>query len=227
MKLVAITASLLVTFFATTLPLTANPPRKITIDHQLLQQNHVLDMVVKRGQVRFDNALAMNVQFEPIKKTHRQISDELGLDLAIFRAWNPDGEAHITVITPVEFYDILKQKNDGSALVSMDEIEKIAKQYSIQDSDIAVLGIGRGKATVEGKNEETYFVIVESMNLRKIRQAIYDLYLSKGGDKGKWNPQHYYPHITVGFTRNDLHEADGVLKSMEHSFDSRFDVIFE
>lgn len=188
-------------------------------------RNQALAPVVAEGPGRFDNALAMNVQYGPIRELRDAISMEIGYELDFFRAWNPAGEAHVTVITPVEYFDVLRGPDAANPFVSMQDIARIAGDSGIQGSDLAILGVGRGRAQIDGRTEETYFVIVESMNLRKIRQRIHGLYVERGGRPDAWNPQNFYPHITIGYSKRDLHEADGVLKDMAHSYDSRFDLI--
>ena len=63
-----------------------------------------------------------------------------------------------------------------------------------------------------GQNEFTYFVVVQSEDLISIRKKIQDSFVGKGGDKNDFNPLNYFPHITLGFTKRDLHESDGVIK---------------
>lgn len=53
---------------------------------------------------------------------------------------------------------------------------------------------------------------VNSPDLVAIRKEIQELYVSRGGDGRLFEANHYYPHITVGFSKQDLHEADGVIK---------------
>lgn len=179
-----------------------------------------LEMIVKEGAGSFDNILAMNINYQPIKKLREDLEKTLDLKLDFLRAWNKLGEAHITVITPVEYANVLKP------FISMDEIKDIAQSNFIQYSEILPLGIGSGKKEINGKIEETFFMIMESPNLRKIRQKIYALFIEKGGNPNSWNPQHYFPHVTIGFTKRDLHENDGILKNMEYSSDPRFELIY-
>ena len=169
-----------------------------------------------RGDGPFDTTLAMNVQYGPIKVIRSHLSEILGYDLQFFKLWNQSGEAHITAITPPEYSNVIKN------YVSIERIEQIALQMGIQFSDLSIFGIGRGEAQINGKIEETFFIIVNSQNLLRIRQQIYKEYLQNGGPADAWNPNNYFPHITIGFSLRDLHEADGVIKYVDHSFDSRF-----
>ena len=157
----------------------------------------------------FQSYLTMNLPYTPVKGLWKQLEKKLGRKL-ISR-----GEAHITVITPPEFTNGLDKK------VSIQEIHKIAKKMKIQKSDFDVLCIGNGKKEIEGKVEETFFVVVQSADLMKIRKAVKKLFVKRGGDPSLFRPEKFYPHITIGFTKRDLHESDGVIKG-DNSKDARF-----
>lgn len=172
-----------------------------------------------QGQGPFDTALAMNIPYSPAKALRLRLEDYLQYPLRFFTGWNKEGEAHITVITPPEYSDVLK------AFVSIERIEEIAQDNNIQTSDLTILGLGRGSLNINNKTEETYFLIAESKNLVKIRQEIYKEFLKNGGNPSAWNPNHFHPHITIGYSLRDLHEADGVIKDVMHSLDNRFELI--
>jgi hypothetical protein len=163
-----------------------------------------------------DNSLAMNITYAPIKNLRQKLNQALGKDLDYFKTWNENGEAHITVVTPDEYFNVLKSK------LTMREIEAIAERYEIQSSKINVLGIGSGKVSLDGKDEETFFVIVDSADLRLIRQMIFYEFTRRGGDRSAFDPTWFFPHITIGYTKRDLHEADGIIKNLKYSFDKRF-----
>ena len=161
----------------------------------------------------------MSVRYEPVKNLIPQIEKALNLKLLIFTGWNPNGEAHVTVITPPEFFHILKSK------LSMDDIDKIAQRYEIQNASLMIQGLGSAKKFIEGKEEETFFLIVDSFELRNIRQQIYYEFVRRGGSPSAFDPSWFFPHITIGFTKRDLHETDGVIKNLKNSFDPRFKLI--
>ena len=83
-------------------------------------------------------------------------------------------------------------------------------------------GFGNSISSIDNKVEETFFLIVESKNLRIIREEIYKRFVSKGGNQKDFDPHWFFPHITIGFTKRDLHESDGILKNLKHSYDNRF-----
>lgn len=162
--------------------------------------NNDLKFISHQGEGRFGSYLTMEVHYPPVEKLRQQLESKVG-------TLNNRGEAHITVVTPIEYFDVLKEKN-----VTMDEIDAIAIKHNIQAARYRVVCLARGEAAVEGKKEQTYFVVVASDDLVNIRKSVQDLFVKKGGQAEKFRPEHFFPHITLGFTTRDLHESDGVLK---------------
>jgi 2'-5' RNA ligase len=199
------------------------------IGHQSNTDSHTsdnklfLDPVVQNGRlVPFQthaNALAINIPYQPVADLRQQLERHLEKNLDNFKSWNPQGEAHITVVTPPEFESVLSKK------LSMDEINAIAMHENIQTSDVNVLGLGTGRTIIADQNEETFFILVSSSKLNSIRESIHDAFVAKGGAPESWDYKTYYPHITVGFTKRDLHIQDGVIKDVEHSLDARFQLV--
>ncbi len=181
--------------------------------------NGELPFITHHSNTPMDNALAMNIQYAPVKAVREQLSAYLSFPLKHFTGWDANGEAHITVITPPEYANTLKP------YVSMERIEEITKQAGIQKSILDIIGIGSGDAIINNLHEQTYFLIVTSPELQNIRYQIYREYLRNGGPKDAWDPAHFYPHITIGYTSRDLFEADGVIKDANHSLDSRFQLV--
>ncbi len=168
--------------------------------------------------VEHENALALNIDYAPILSLRGQIEQNLHIKLKWFQGWSKDGEAHVTVVTPIETPVLIAGK------VTQTRIDQIAGDLKIQESDLQIVGMGHGEAKVDGKLESTLFVIVKSKNLLKIRQAIEAEFLKGGGKPGTFKAEHFFPHITVGFTLRDLHENDGVIKDAGHSLDKRFEI---
>jgi hypothetical protein len=166
----------------------------------------------------FSNALALNIEYDQIKKLRKIIENEIGTNLKFLTAWNIDGEAHVTTISPPEYKDVLRH------FISMRRINEIALEHSIQSADIRVLGIGSGKLAMKKKDEETFFLIVDSNKLRNIRHKIYKEFVQNGGDPSAFDPTWFFPHITVGYTKKDIHESNGLFKNTKHSFDNRFSI---
>jgi 2'-5' RNA ligase len=112
------------------------------------------------------------------------------------------GEGHITVISPVEYSKVLKNK------ISMEEINQIALAHRIQSSRFKIVCLGKGTV----KKMETYFLVLESQDLIHLREEIYEQFVKNGGDMKAFDPHLFYPHITLGFTDQDLHFEQGVVK---------------
>lgn len=151
--------------------------------------------------------LALNLSAKPFQELKKQVEQVAKQESLISKDLIDRGEAHITVITPPEFDQVL------SPYVSIDEINKIAEQNKIQEtSDLKWTCLGRGELSKESKKMNTFFVVVQSENLLKIRQQIHNIFVQKGGKDKDFQWQHFYPHVTIGFTDRDLHEQDGVIK---------------
>ena len=93
-------------------------------------------------------------------------------------------------------------------MVTIEEIDHIARRMNIQASKFKVVCLGRGTKD----DMSTYYVVVKSEDLLNIRKEIETLFIKKGGEKRKFRAENFFPHITVGFTKRDLHESDGVIK---------------
>jgi 2'-5' RNA ligase len=163
-----------------------------------------------------ESALAMNIPYLPIFKLRKELETSLGAKLRFLTTWTPGGEAHITVITPPEYQKVL------SPLLPMKDINALARKMKIQSSEFSVLGLGSGQKVLEGKPESTYFVVVKSEDLLNLRRAVEKEFLRRGGQKGAFSASSFYPHITVGYTLRDLHEADGVIKDLNSLDESGF-----
>jgi 2'-5' RNA ligase len=105
------------------------------------------------------------------------------------------GEAHITVITPPE-YEKIKEA------VSIQDLEK-KFSYAILKAQWQPLCVGK----FQKENKTTYFVVVRSAELKEIRKQIKEL-----ATQSDFQPEEFYPHITLGFTDRDLHSQDGAIK---------------
>jgi Swiss Army Knife, 2H phosphoesterase domain len=171
------------------------------------------------GEGRFGSALAMSVSYEPIVKIRGIVERSIGRSLDFYKGWNANGEAHVTTVTPVEYYDVLRPH------LSMEEINGIAQKMNIQDADLEYLAVGHG-GNIKTKQGETFFVVVRSKKLLAIRDAIHKAFIAKGGRAADWDPNEFYPHVTIGYTGSrDLHISDGVQKDVKHSADPRFILI--
>ncbi|WP_372368146.1 hypothetical protein [Candidatus Uabimicrobium sp. HlEnr_7] len=171
-----------------------------------IHESKSVSFIAHSGTGAFDSYLILNLPYKHVKKVY----DDLQVKLE--KTLKNRGEAHITVITPPEYYNQLRN------YISIEEINEIAKDMKIQNARFDIICIGRGEKKIDGKKEHTYYIVVESLDLRNIRKKIWDLYVERGGDPQKFNAERYYPHITLGFTRRDLHESDGIIKDRKSLF---------
>lgn len=156
-----------------------------------------------QGPGPFDTYLTMELPYAPYESLRKQLEAKVG-------PLKHRGEAHITVITPPEYDKVLRP-----AGVTIDEIEAIARKEKIQDSEYELVCLAKGEVKEKNKTLRTYFVVMQSKALDKIREKVSELYRKKGGDPEKFHPEWFWSHITLGFTERDLHESDGVIKTAQ------------
>ena len=140
--------------------------------------------------------LAREVSYPPVAMVRDQVHHRLGITL------KDRGEAHITVVTPPELAKLQPR-------LSLDDINKIAKKRKIERSKFDIVCLGEGQKEVL----RTFFIVVNSPELVQLRHEISRAFQKKGGKPDDFEPAHFFPHITVGFTERDLHESDGVIKN--------------
>jgi 2'-5' RNA ligase len=171
--------------------------------HATIKDGTSVPFLTFHGPGAFDNYLAMNLPYEPMQ--------ELFSELAVLspRPLKTRGEAHITVITPVEYWNDLRPYG-----ITMLDIDQLAERLHIQSSQFNVLCLGRGSIQQGAQMEHTFYVVVQSKDLFVIRQQVQRLLLAKGGRASAFNPYNFHPHITLAFTSRDLFEADGVIKDV-------------
>ncbi|PVU98583.1 hypothetical protein BB559_001444 [Furculomyces boomerangus] len=184
----------------------------LTISSEIYNGNK-MPFLKFEGDKPFMSYLQMTLPYEPASQVFKAINSTVGKGLLLNR-----GEAHITIITPPEFDNILKP-----AGVTMKEINQIAIDKDIQNSRFQVVCMGRARinqsaVSSTGASQPTvldsYMIIVwDSHNdLRRIREKIFSLYVSKGGERSLFDPDNFSPHITLGFNVRDLFVEDGVYK---------------
>lgn len=170
--------------------------------------------------------LAVNIEYPPIIKTRETISRFIGKKLTFFPGWKPTGEAHITTISPPNF-DMFGPKL--SKYLSEEDIDQIGVDYRIQEADIKIRGIGSLTGMVapckgcDKVESEVYFFIVESEKLFEIREAVLQKFIERGGSKDDFDPDDFYPHITIGYTVGDIHDQPKDMTSL----DPRFEIIWK
>ena len=115
------------------------------------------------------------------------------------------GEAHITVITPPEF-DVLKTK------ITPSRIHTLASVFLQKEIVIQHVCLGESDKKIKDKIEKVFYVVITSPELLRLRHALADEgHLSKN----EFNPEVFFPHITIGFTERDLYYEDGIIKNKD------------
>lgn len=173
---------------------------KFQLDKSILKSSH-LEFKKYQGSGAFDNYLAMNIAFEPMADLFKQLL------IQERRTLTNRGEAHITVLTPPEYWSVFRPMG-----ISIQDVNDIAEKRKIQSSDLSILCLGQGQAVIDNKKEDTFYVVIHSKNLLLIRNDLQKLLILKGGKESDFDPNKFFPHITLGFTKRDLHESDGIIK---------------
>jgi 2'-5' RNA ligase len=153
------------------------------------------------GSGPFDSYSTMNLPYAPAADLFAQIVKQENLTL------RNRGEAHITIVTPVEYWNILRPMG-----IRIQQVHDIVSEAGVQNADFEILCLGRGSIGNGISTQYAYYVVVESEDLINIRRRVQELYVQAGGSVDDFNPEHFYPHITLGFSIRDLHENDGVIK---------------
>lgn len=148
------------------------------------------------AQAALKNYISYDLEYRPFEQMREQLEGRLKITL------KNRGEAHITVITPPEFALLVKK-------IPADEIHAIAEAVLKSKPAFEIRCVGGGSIKIKGKKESTYYVVVKSEVLLKIRQTLSQ---RAGLSVQIFNPQLFYPHITLGFTDRDLHYEDGLIK---------------
>jgi hypothetical protein len=148
------------------------------------------------GPQKFDNYISLSLEYGPFENLFQDLSRKIS-------GLKNRGEAHVTVITPIEYDEILRSR------LTIVELNTLAQNLNLQNSQLKAICVGKGEKKAVG---QTYFVVLESQELLDFRRAVQKSFLIKGGLPGQFDPDHFYPHVTIGFSLRDLHESDGVIK---------------
>lgn len=156
----------------------------------------------------FGSYVSLDLPFESFKSVY----DQLKVDYVNLKS---RGEAHITLVTPVEFHCLFKP-----AGTSIDQIEKSIHEYLKSHPDMLKFELD-SIGSHQRDELETFFIIVKSDDFLRLRKQL-ELLPNQGFVADK-----FYPHVTLGFTDRDLHSSDGVIKDNEHSRDGRYKLVLE
>ncbi|KAJ1926479.1 hypothetical protein IWQ60_003754 [Tieghemiomyces parasiticus] len=129
------------------------------------------------------------------------------------------GEAHVTLITPPEYHNVL-----APAGVTLTDLDDIARAAQVQAAPIQALCVGRQRLVVtaspqlkDGGDTTTmyaYNLIVRSPTWTRIRWQVWRRFIGLGGEPSLFDPEANWPHVTLGFSHRDLFLQDGVFKGI-------------
>ena len=145
--------------------------------------------------VAHSDYVAANVPFVPVAELRRALEGVVDGPL------KNRGEAHVTTVTPIEM-GVLRKR------LSSEEIEATVRASGIQRAALEPVCIGMG---TKGK-DHTFFLVVTSEELVRVRVALGEEYVKRGGRASDFDARAFAPHVTLGFTKRDLHISDGVKK---------------
>jgi 2'-5' RNA ligase len=115
------------------------------------------------------------------------------------------GEAHITIITPPE-YKVLTTK------IPAEKLHAQANEFMQQSPAFTTkcLGHFEKKQPANSTTDHVYYVVTESKALLDFRKRLAE---ESGLPKTEFDPDLFYPHVTLGFTDRDFHYEDGAIKN--------------
>ncbi|CAO3700796.1 unnamed protein product [Rhizopus microsporus] len=146
-----------------------------------------------------DSWLGMSIDFKYIKPVFEELNSTATPLLN-------RGESHITIISPPEFAVL------ASAGVTIEQVNDIARKNKIQSSKFKIVCLGKEDVVINNVRKIVYQIIIKSEDLVKIRREIFKLYVQKKGNTALFDPESFWPHITVGFTSSDVFLEQGVYK---------------
>ena len=147
--------------------------------------------------VAHSDYVAANVPFDPATTLRGALEGRLrGL-------LKNRGEAHVTPVTPGEMGK-LRQR------LTAREVEDLAIGAGVQQAVLTPKCVGMG----EKGRDRTFYLVVESSDLMAVRTKIAAAFYAKGGARDAFDATAFFPHVTLGFTKRDLHASDGTVKSV-------------
>ena len=146
-------------------------------------------------------ALIRNVDYKAVNILIPQIEKYIGKKLV------DRGESHISVITPPEGKGWSFSNPEGiNALISQEELHR--KYFSnLQKTEFKIHCLGD---RISDSGNHVFFLVVDSPELFKVREEISAELKRRSkfaGTKVEFDPQNYYPHITVGYIGGDVHNV--------------------
>lgn len=166
-------------------------------------------LVFKDNQGCFGSYISLDIDFSLIRPVYKQ------LNKVTVEKLKSRGESHITLLTPPEFQHFF-----ASSGISMTVLKEfVIERFSANTLEFDVKAIGSGHI----ESQSTYFLIVVSQDLKNLRLSLADLLV--GEKREAFLETGFYPHITLGFNKTDLHISQGIRKDSEFSKDNRFELV--
>lgn len=155
------------------------------------------------GPAKPSKYISYDLPFEPFAGARAEVERRGKLTL------ENRGEAHITIVTPPEFEQLVKVMAPG-------EIRRvIGDQLAGDSTKVKAICVGQGaKGSLQ-----TWFVVVEMPTALKARGELERTFQARlkakapQGETPRFNAAEFNPHVTLGFIGRDLHLQDGVLKN--------------
>ncbi len=142
------------------------------------------------------NYISYDLQYKPFEEMRLKLEKTLGTPL------KNRGEAHITVITPPEFAKL-------SEKLEPEQIHAVANETLVKMPRYEIVCVGSGSLKIKEATEKTYYAVVVANDLLAIRRKLADLARLP---QDQFDPNLFFPHVTLGFTSRDLHYEDGLIK---------------
>lgn len=203
MQICALLLSLFLLSACQSTPSPATQPESAAIERSTVGSPTTLHLTSKgiTGQLLAPGDwLGQELEFAPYEKVRTQVEKFIGKRL------KHRGEAHVTLITPPEM-KVLLQSTTSKA------IQELAAKMDMGNTVFDVVCIGRGV----GKDRmETYFVVIKSPRFLEFREQVARLAQPSSrrlAQTSGFDPNSFYPHVTLGFTERDLHLQDGIQKN--------------
>ena len=152
------------------------------------------------AQYTDSGSLIRNIDYKTVNDIVIQIEQKYKLKL------ETRGEAHITIMTPPEATGWFTDHKGVNFLISSKELH--VKYYkTIQKTKFKVVCVGR---KTNKKGHDVFYLVVDSkskeiLNIRSEIQKELELRANFTGMKTSFNAKAYYPHITIGFVKGDVH----------------------
>lgn len=162
--------------------------------------NRLTQSVYHDGKAPYGSYLTLDLEYAAYKQIYEQIKKD-------YPKLKNRGEAHITIITPIEYHQVLEK------FISIEEIFQISEKERMQKFPFKIICLARSQKVINNQIESTFYLVIQSEKIINLREKIARTFKARGGEG--FEAHHYFPHITIGFTKRDLHESDGVLKDSQ------------